>query len=80
MSDNRKPVAGYRFFECGYDEEDEGCGHKWQEKSRDIRSSSSSFCPKCRFLETPYNGVAHPEWITDMNGNILKQIKGGDQL
>ena len=49
------PERGYRYFDCP-------CGHEWIEESRDRRSPSGDYCPKC---------LARDEcaWVTAMPAN-----------
>lgn len=60
--------CGYRFFEC------ERCGHTWKEKCRDAETPSCSSCPleDCHCVNSPIKNEKHPEWKTDMFGNLIE--------
>lgn len=61
----RKPIAGYRFFQCI------DCGEEWKEKSRDCLSPSNDTCPSCGSDVFPDNYQQHSEWPVDKSGNLL---------
>ena len=63
-NEQRKPVAGWRHFECCE------CEHQWREKSRDHQSPSGSNCPKCGEWEFPYTSNSDETIKTDPFGNL----------
>ena len=40
-STGKEPIKGIRVFDCP------GCGHSWEEGSRDMHSPSGDECPEC---------------------------------
>ena len=65
----RKPVPGYRFFQC------EECSEVWNERSRDCLSPSGEHCFNCQDFTIPYDHKEHPEWETDPSGNLLPAVE-----
>ena len=63
----RKPVPGFRFFEC----EDEDCDFKWRVATRDCESPSGAHCEACGDFCYPVDCEPHLEWKTDENGNMF---------
>lgn len=61
----RNPIPGYRFFSC-YE-----CGNYWKEKTRDCLSPSGESCSVCREWCSADCYEQHPEWETDISGNLL---------
>jgi hypothetical protein len=61
----RKPIAGWRQFECCE------CEHNWREETRDHKSPSGSNCPKCGEWEFPYASNSDATMKTDPFGNLI---------
>lgn len=61
----RKIECGYLFFNCSE------CGRIWKEKSRDCFSLSGSNCDRCDSFVQMVDREKHPEWETDLHGNLV---------
>lgn len=63
----RNLVPGYRYFKC------EECKHEFKFKTRDSSTPSLDSCPLCNEDCFPYKAEEHPEWLTDIFGNLKNE-------
>lgn len=63
----RKPVPGYRYFEC----ENGECDFTWREHTRDCHSPSGEHCIVCGEFCIPVDNEDRMEWSTDKSGNLV---------